>query len=95
MNDTFAVALNGVVAAVTGASRGAGRAIAVVLGEAGTTVYVTLRAIFFPLRQTGKPGNRIREAPPTAGLRTPSDGKSAANRSSSGRGDVLLTLTIG
>jgi len=34
MKDTFAVALNGVVAVVTGASR----AIVVVLGEAGTTV---------------------------------------------------------
>jgi NAD(P)-dependent dehydrogenase (short-subunit alcohol dehydrogenase family) len=38
---TFAVDLNGVVAVVTGASRGAGRAIALVLGEAGATVYVT------------------------------------------------------
>ena len=59
MKDTFAVALNGVVAVVTGASRGAGRAIAVVLGEAGTTVYVTLRALFFAVaanRKTGETG---------------------------------------
>jgi NAD(P)-dependent dehydrogenase (short-subunit alcohol dehydrogenase family) len=36
--------LNGKVAVVTGASRGAGRAIAAVLGEAGATVYVTGRS---------------------------------------------------
>ncbi len=56
MKDTFAVALNGVVAVVTGASRGAGRAIAVVLGEAGTTVYVTLRALFFAVAANWKTG---------------------------------------
>ena len=33
------------VAVVTGASRGAGRAIAAVLGEAGATVYVTGRTM--------------------------------------------------
>jgi NAD(P)-dependent dehydrogenase (short-subunit alcohol dehydrogenase family) len=36
--------LRGTVAVVTGASRGAGRAIAKVLGEAGATVYVTGRS---------------------------------------------------
>ena len=36
--------LRGRVAVVTGASRGAGRAIALVLGEAGATVYVTGRS---------------------------------------------------
>jgi NAD(P)-dependent dehydrogenase (short-subunit alcohol dehydrogenase family) len=36
-------ALQGKVALVTGASRGAGRAIAAVLGEAGATIYVTGR----------------------------------------------------
>src|SRR3954453_7223355 len=36
--------LHGKVAVVTGASRGAGRAIALVLGEAGATVYVTGRS---------------------------------------------------
>ena len=35
--------LSGKIAVVTGASRGAGRAIAAVLGEAGATVYVTGR----------------------------------------------------
>lgn len=37
--------LSGKVAVVTGASRGAGRGIALVLGEAGTTVYVTGRSV--------------------------------------------------
>jgi len=37
--------LQGRVALVTGASRGAGRAIAAVLGEHGTTVYVTGRSV--------------------------------------------------
>lgn len=37
--------LSGKVALVTGASRGAGRAIAAVLGEAGATVYVTGRTM--------------------------------------------------
>jgi NAD(P)-dependent dehydrogenase (short-subunit alcohol dehydrogenase family) len=45
VKDTFAVDLNGVVAVVTGASYGAGRAIAVVLGEAGATVYLTGRSV--------------------------------------------------
>jgi NAD(P)-dependent dehydrogenase (short-subunit alcohol dehydrogenase family) len=42
---TFDVNLRGVVAAVTGASRGAGRGTALVLGEAGATVYVTARSV--------------------------------------------------
>lgn len=37
--------LSGKVAVVTGASRGAGRGIAVTLGEAGATVYVTGRSV--------------------------------------------------
>jgi NAD(P)-dependent dehydrogenase (short-subunit alcohol dehydrogenase family) len=37
--------LNGTIALVTGASRGAGRGIAVALGEAGATVYVTGRSV--------------------------------------------------
>lgn len=37
--------LQGKVAVVTGASRGAGRGIAVTLGEAGATVYVTGRSV--------------------------------------------------
>ncbi|HXG64464.1 MAG TPA: SDR family NAD(P)-dependent oxidoreductase [Blastocatellia bacterium] len=37
--------LEGKIAVVTGASRGAGRGIALVLGEAGATVYVTGRSV--------------------------------------------------
>ena len=37
--------LIGQVAVVTGASRGGGRGIALVLGEAGATVYVTGRSV--------------------------------------------------
>src|SRR5947207_7547258 len=37
--------LQGRVAVVTGASRGAGRGIALALGEAGATVYVTGRSV--------------------------------------------------
>jgi NAD(P)-dependent dehydrogenase (short-subunit alcohol dehydrogenase family) len=40
----FEVDLSRVIAVVTGASRGAGRAIALVLGEAGATVYITGRS---------------------------------------------------
>src|SRR5262245_8367379 len=36
--------LKGKIALVTGASRGAGRAVAMVLGEGGATVYVTGRS---------------------------------------------------
>jgi NAD(P)-dependent dehydrogenase (short-subunit alcohol dehydrogenase family) len=42
---SFDIDLNGTVAVVTGASRGAGRGIALVLGEAGATVYVTGRSV--------------------------------------------------
>jgi NAD(P)-dependent dehydrogenase (short-subunit alcohol dehydrogenase family) len=38
-------ALNGKVTVITGASRGAGRGIAVTLGDAGATVYVTGRSV--------------------------------------------------
>src|SRR5437763_8739063 len=43
--DSQAQNLGGRVAVVTGASRGAGRAIAAVLGEHGATVYVTGRSV--------------------------------------------------
>ncbi len=43
--ENFHVDLAEVVAVVTGASRGAGRAVATVLGEAGATVYVTGRSV--------------------------------------------------
>src|SRR6476646_5812026 len=44
------------VALVTGASRGAGRAIAAVLGEAGATVYVTGRTARGVAAVDGLPG---------------------------------------
>lgn len=46
--------LNGTVAVVAGATRGAGRGIAVMLGEAGATVYVTGRSV------RGNPSNMQR-----------------------------------
>jgi NAD(P)-dependent dehydrogenase (short-subunit alcohol dehydrogenase family) len=42
---SMAKSLQGKVAVVTGASRGAGRGIALTLGEAGATVYVTGRSV--------------------------------------------------
>lgn len=52
---------DGMVAVVTGASRGAGRAIAAVLGEAGATVYVTGRSTRAGGTTEGLPGT-IEEA---------------------------------
>ena len=48
--------LRGTVAVVTGASRGAGRAIALMLGEAGATVYVTGRSSREGARTEDLPG---------------------------------------
>ncbi len=48
--------LHGRVAVVTGASRGGGRAIALVLGEAGATVYVTGRSVRGGPTTEGLPG---------------------------------------
>src|SRR5438045_7235413 len=48
--------LRGRVALVTGASRGAGRAIAAVLGEAGATVYITGRTARGTAGVDGLPG---------------------------------------
>ena len=53
--DTFDVDLSGTVAVVTGASRGAGRGVALVLGGAGATVYVTGRSV------RGAPSGKGRE----------------------------------
>src|SRR5262245_10495556 len=48
--------LQGTIAVVTGASRGVGRAIACVLGEAGATVYVTGRSVRGTPTTDGMPG---------------------------------------
>jgi NAD(P)-dependent dehydrogenase (short-subunit alcohol dehydrogenase family) len=48
--------LRGKVALVTGASRGAGRGIALVLGERGATVYVTGRSVRGKPTTMGRPG---------------------------------------
>jgi NAD(P)-dependent dehydrogenase (short-subunit alcohol dehydrogenase family) len=48
--------LRGAVVLVTGASRGAGRAIAAVLGETGATVYVTARSVRGGATTEGLPG---------------------------------------
>jgi NAD(P)-dependent dehydrogenase (short-subunit alcohol dehydrogenase family) len=48
--------LAGRVALVTGASRGAGRAIALVLGQAGATVYITGRSVRGAPTTDGLPG---------------------------------------
>lgn len=48
--------LSGRVTVVTGASRGAGRGIAVALGEAGATVYVTGRSVRGEASTEGLPG---------------------------------------
>jgi NAD(P)-dependent dehydrogenase (short-subunit alcohol dehydrogenase family) len=52
---TMKKALNGKIAVVAGATRGAGRGIAVMLGEAGATVYVTGRSV------RGKPSEMGRQ----------------------------------
>jgi NAD(P)-dependent dehydrogenase (short-subunit alcohol dehydrogenase family) len=51
--------LTGKIAVVTGASRGGGRGIASVLGEAGATVYVTGRSIRGSLTKPNLPGTTI------------------------------------
>lgn len=48
--------LRGTVALVTGASRGGGRGIALVLGEEGATVYVTGRSVRGQPATLGRPG---------------------------------------
>lgn len=48
--------LQGKIALVTGASRGAGRGIALALGEAGATVYVTGRSVHAEHTAEGLPG---------------------------------------
>ncbi|MFC7221161.1 SDR family oxidoreductase [Streptomyces polyrhachis] len=54
-------ALDGRVALVAGATRGAGRAIAVALGAAGATVYVTGRTTRQRVSEVGRAGETIEE----------------------------------
>jgi NAD(P)-dependent dehydrogenase (short-subunit alcohol dehydrogenase family) len=56
--------LQGTIAVVTGACRGAGRGIARVLGEAGATVYVTGRSVRGEPTTLNRPGT-IRSLPRT------------------------------
>src|SRR5580765_1526624 len=48
--------LSGTIALVTGASRGGGKGIALVLGEEGATVYVTGRSVRGEPTTLGRPG---------------------------------------
>lgn len=52
----FVAELRGKIALVTGASRGAGKGIALVLGERGATVYVTGRSVRGRPTTLGRPG---------------------------------------
>ncbi len=54
--------LTGRIALVAGATRGAGRAIAVQLGAAGATVYVTGRTTREKVSEVGRPGETIEES---------------------------------
>ena len=45
--------LEGTIALVTGASRGAGKGIALVLGEHGATVYITGRSFQYAFAEKG------------------------------------------
>ncbi|GGX30771.1 SDR family oxidoreductase [Streptomyces noursei] len=68
-------ALAGKVALVTGASRGAARAIAVELGRAGATVYATGRTTRGTVSETGRPTETIEQ---TAELVTAAGGEGIA-----------------
>jgi NAD(P)-dependent dehydrogenase (short-subunit alcohol dehydrogenase family) len=67
--------LAGKVALVAGATRGAGRAMAVELGRAGATVYVTGRTTRDRVSEVGRPGETIEE---TAELVTAAGGEGIA-----------------
>ncbi|MDN3297322.1 SDR family oxidoreductase [Streptomyces ficellus] len=74
-NTTDSTPLTGRIALVAGATRGAGRAIAVELGAAGATVYVTGRTTRSRTSEVGRPTETIEE---TAELVTAAGGEGIA-----------------
>src|ERR1044071_5858209 len=80
--------LEGKVALVAGATRGAGRGIACMLGEAGATVYCTGRSV------RGKPatGNRPETIEETAEMVTARGGKGIAVQVDHTKADQVAAL---
>ncbi|MFF8291995.1 SDR family oxidoreductase [Streptomyces sp. NPDC016309] len=74
-DNTSAAPLAGTTALVAGATRGAGRAIAVELGAAGATVYVTGRTTRTGVSEVGRPAETIEQ---TAELVTAAGGEGIA-----------------
>jgi len=80
--------LKGTVAVVSGASRGAGRGIALVLGESGATVYVTGRSTESGIRTENLPGT----VDETAALVTQRGGVGIAVRCDHTQNDNITAL---
>ncbi|PJE94579.1 short-chain dehydrogenase [Streptomyces carminius] len=83
-------ALNGKVALVAGATRGAGRAMAVELGRAGATVYVTGRTTRESVSEVGRPTETIEG---TAELVTAAGGTGIAVRTDHLEPEQVRALT--
>ncbi|WP_059008979.1 SDR family oxidoreductase [Streptomyces specialis] len=82
--------LNGRIALVAGATRGAGRAMAVALGEAGATVYVTGRTTRTSVSEVGRATETIEE---TAELVTAAGGEGIAVPTDHLQPDQVRALT--